>query len=68
MKGDFSRGFNPDRKRGREYRRVLAQEGRLLLDSDVNALVDAADIDDDTTSTVYVSGTVAITWINLGDF
>ncbi|MGH9363209.1 MAG: hypothetical protein ACRD2T_14960, partial [Thermoanaerobaculia bacterium] len=43
MKGDFSRGFNPDRKRGRVYRRVLAQEGRLLLDSDVNALVDAQD-------------------------
>ncbi len=43
MKGDFTRGFNPDRKRGRDYRRVLAQEGRLLLDSDVNALVDASD-------------------------
>ncbi|HWM92960.1 MAG TPA: hypothetical protein VN493_19510 [Thermoanaerobaculia bacterium] len=43
MKGDFSRGYNPDRKRGRVYRRVLAQEGRLILDSDVNALVDAQD-------------------------
>lgn len=43
MKGDFSRGHNPDRKRGRTYRRVLAQEGRLILDSDLNALVDAQD-------------------------
>lgn len=34
----------------------------------VNMLVDAADIDDDTTSTVYVSGVVVITWTNLGDF
>jgi hypothetical protein len=43
MKGDFSRGYNPDRKRDRRYRRVLMQQGRLLLDSDVNALVDALD-------------------------
>lgn len=34
----------------------------------VNALIDAGDIDDDTTSTVYVSGWVAVTWMNLGDF
>lgn len=38
------------------------------IDMFVNALVDAADIDDDTTSTVYVSGTIIITWTNLGDF
>jgi hypothetical protein len=43
MKGDFSRGHQPDRKRGREYRRVLLQQGRLLLDSDVASLVDAID-------------------------
>ena len=34
----------------------------------VTALIDAADIDDSTTSTVYVSGTIVIHWINLGDF
>lgn len=34
----------------------------------VNALVDAADIDDDTTTNLLVSGTVTVTWINLGDF
>lgn len=34
----------------------------------VNMLIDAADIDDDTTSEVEVSGTVTLTWINLGDF
>lgn len=43
MKADFSRGFNPDQKRDKEYRRVLLQQGRVLLDSDVAALVDAND-------------------------
>ena len=43
MKGDFSRGFNPDRKRAKRYRRVLLQQGRVLLDSDHAALVDAID-------------------------
>lgn len=33
----------------------------------VNCLVDAADIDDDTTSEIEVSGTITLTWINLGD-
>ena len=42
MHGDFSRGHEPDRKRGRNYRRVLLQMGRPLLDSDVAASVDAA--------------------------
>lgn len=37
------------------------------IDMFANILIDAADIDDDTTSTVYVSGTIVITWINLGD-
>ena len=37
------------------------------IDMLVNILIDAADIDDDTTSTVYVSGTVLIHWMNLGD-
>jgi hypothetical protein len=43
MKGDFSRGYNPDTKRGRSYRRVLLQQGRALLDSDLSALVDNMD-------------------------
>ncbi len=43
MKGDFTRGHQPDRKRSRTYRRVLHQQGRVLLDSDVAALVDAQD-------------------------
>lgn len=43
MKGDFTRGFNPDSKRGERYRRVLLQQGRALLDSDIAALVDAVD-------------------------
>ena len=37
------------------------------IDMLINVLIDAADIDDDTTSTVYVSGTVLIHWVNLGD-
>lgn len=34
----------------------------------VNLLVDAGDIDDDTTGEVLVSGVIVCTWINLGDF
>jgi hypothetical protein len=41
MYGDYSRGHEPDRKRGRNYRRVLLQMGRPVLDSDVASLVDA---------------------------
>ncbi len=41
MKGDFTRGFNPDTKRGQTYRRVLLQQGRALLDSDMTAMSDA---------------------------
>lgn len=41
MYGDYSRGHEPDRKRGRSYRRVLLQQGRPLLDSDIAASVDA---------------------------
>lgn len=41
MYGDYSRGHEPDRKRGRTYRRVLLQMGRPLLDSDVASMVDA---------------------------
>lgn len=33
----------------------------------VNALVDAADVDDDTTTEMEATGTVTLTWINLGD-
>ncbi len=43
MKGDFTRGIQPDRKRGKRYRRVLVQQSRVLLDSDAAALVDAID-------------------------
>ena len=43
MEGDFSRGHRPDAKRGRTYRRILARQGAALLDSDLNALVDAGD-------------------------
>lgn len=43
MKGDFSRGHRPDHKRGERYRRVLLQQGRLVLDSDVAAGADATD-------------------------
>jgi hypothetical protein len=41
MHGDFSRGHRPDRKRGQVYTRALAQERRLLLDSDLNSATDA---------------------------
>lgn len=41
MKADLSRGHRPDRKRGKAYNRVLLQQGRLLLDSDVAALSDS---------------------------
>jgi Family of unknown function (DUF6519) len=43
MKGDFTRGSEPDRKRGKRYRRVLVQQSRVLLDSDAAALVDSID-------------------------
>jgi|GEM_PF-6210036 len=43
MKGDFTRGTKPDRKRGKRYRRVLVQQSRVLLDSDAAALVDSFD-------------------------
>lgn len=34
----------------------------------LNALVDAADIDDDVTTQILISGTVTLLWQNLGDF
>lgn len=43
MRARFTRGHRPDRHRGEGYRRVLLQEGKLVLDSDVAASVDAAD-------------------------
>jgi hypothetical protein len=55
MYGDHSRGHQPDRKRGRDYRRVLLQMGRPLLDSDVASLVDAV-LDEVRTSTRGASG------------
>lgn len=33
----------------------------------LNALVDAADIDNDVTTEILVSGTITVTWTNLGD-
>lgn len=41
MHGDFSRGHRPDAKRGKIYTRGFAQQRRLLLDSDLNAMTDA---------------------------
>src|SRR5215475_7739587 len=41
MHGDFSRGHQPDTKRRQSYTRVFAQQRRLLLDSDLNAMTDA---------------------------
>ena len=38
------------------------------LDMLITALVDAADIDDGITTTMYISGKVVCHWINLGDF
>ena len=38
------------------------------VDVYLNALVDAADIDDDTTTNLLVSGTVTLVWVNLGDY
>jgi len=38
------------------------------VDMFVNMLVDAGDIDDDTTGEILVSGVIVCTWINLGDF
>ena len=52
----------------------LVSEPALLMDGTstakdlvVNLLIDAGDIDDDVTSTVYVSGVVVVHWMNLGD-
>ena len=36
--------------------------------ANVNVLVDAADIDNDATTVMHVSGTIAIHWINAGDY
>lgn len=53
----------------------LPPEADLLFDGTatamdviVNGLVDAADIDDDTTTNLEVTGTITLTWVNLGDF
>lgn len=52
----------------------LISEPQLLMDGTstaknlfVNLLIDAADIDDGVTTTVYVSGVIVVTWLNLGD-
>ena len=47
----------------------LAFDGTATaMDILVNALVDAADIDDATTTDLEVTGTITINWINMGDF
>jgi hypothetical protein len=38
------------------------------LDLNLNALVDAADIDDSTTSALQFTGTITIIWANLGEY
>lgn len=38
------------------------------IDLYVNAAIDAADIDDDVTTNLLISGTITIVWTNLGDF
>lgn len=48
---------------------VLQKDGTsTALDMLVNLFIDAADIDDGTTSSISVSGWVLFTWMNLGDF
>lgn len=37
------------------------------VDINISVLVDAADIDDDVTTSVEISGTITFTWTNLGD-
>jgi hypothetical protein len=53
----------------------LPSEADLLVDGTtaavgvyLNGLVDAADIDDDVTTEVLVSGTITMYWTNLGDY
>lgn len=41
MRGNFSRGIETDRKRGKKYTRVLVEQGSPILDSDLAAMVDA---------------------------
>lgn len=38
------------------------------IDACLNVLVDAADIDNDTTGEILCTGTVTLHWINLGDY
>lgn len=38
------------------------------VEANLNLIIDDADVEDDTETDVLVSGTVTITWINLGDF
>lgn len=38
------------------------------MDVLVNAFVDAADIDDSTSTDLLVTGTITLTWVDLGDF
>lgn len=53
----------------------LPPDGSVFLDGTstakdvyLNAYVDAADIDDDTTGELLFSGTVTIVWVNCGDY
>lgn len=47
---------------------ALASIAEGVLTLNLNALVDAADIDDDTTSELQFSGTITIAWMNLGEY
>jgi hypothetical protein len=38
------------------------------VDANLNIIIDDADVDDAATADVLVSGTVTITWVNLGDY
>ena len=46
---------------------VLLDGSSTAKDVNVTILVDAADIDDDTTSEVLANGTIKMVWLNLGD-
>jgi len=41
MRGNFSRGIEVDRKRGKKYTKSLIEQGSPILDSDLAAMVDA---------------------------
>ena len=46
---------------------ILLDGSSTAKDVNVNILVDASDIDDDTTSEILATGTIKMVWLNLGD-